>query len=133
MKYLVDTHYIVWSLFDPDKIESHIREILLDPAAVKHISKITLWEIALKYSLGKLELRGITPEKLFNASLDAGYELFDVAEEDLISFHKLPAHKDHKDPFDRLLIWQCIRNNLVFLTADRRAREYVRHGLKIPG
>ena len=131
MNYLVDTHVLIWNLFDPDKIEPTKREILLDPAAVKHVSKITLWEIALKYSLGKLKLNGITPEKLFNTSLEAGYELFDVAEEDLITFYKLPAHKDHKDPFDRLLIWQCIRNNLVFLTADKRAREYVRHGLKI--
>lgn len=110
-----------------------MQAILLDPASVKHVSKITLWEIALKYSLGKLELKGISPEKLFDAALKAGFELLDIAEDDLISSYKLPTHRDHKDPFNRLLIWQCIRNNLVFLSSDGRVRDYVRHGLKIPG
>jgi PIN domain nuclease of toxin-antitoxin system len=131
LRYLVDTHYLIWSILDPDKIAPPQREILADPVALKLVSKITFWEISLKYSLGKLELKGTTPEELLDAAVEAGYELLDIAEQDLITYYKLPAHKDHKDPFDRLLIWQCIRNDLVLLTADERIRDYTRHGLKL--
>lgn len=131
MKYLIDTHYLIWSLLDPDKIKKPHVKILLDPKAIKFVSKITLWEIALKYSTGKLELSGITPEQFLEAALEAGYEFLDINEEVLITSYKLPAHKYHKDPFDRLLIWQCIRSNLVFLTADERIPDYVKHGLKL--
>lgn len=130
MNHLVDTHYLIWSLLDPGKIEARKKKILLDPAVIKHVSKISYWEIALKYSLGKLELMGIVPEKLLATSLEAGYDLLDISEEDLATSYKLPHIKGHRDPFDRLLIWQCIRNDLVFITADHRISEYEKCGLK---
>ena len=131
MNHLVDTHYLIWSLLDPGKIERGKKKILLDPAVIKHVSKISYWEIALKYSLGKLELRGTVPEKLLAASVEAGYEVLDISAEDLATSYKLPHIRDHRDPFDRLLIWQCIRNDLVFITADHRIREYEKYGLKL--
>ena len=131
MRYLVDTHYLIWSLMDPDKMEPDKRYLLINARAVKHVSKISYWEIALKYSLGKLELKGISPEKLLQSSLEAGYQLLDISEQDLVTSYKLPSNRKHKDPFGRLLIWQCIRNDLVFLTADSRVQEYTRYGLKL--
>ena len=131
MNYLVDTHYLIWSLLDPDKMERKKREVLVDAVAVKYVSKISFWEIALKYSLGKLGLEAITPEKLLQSSLEAGYELLDISENDLITSYKLPRSRYHRDPFDRLLVWQCICNNLVFVTADDRVNEYVKAGLKL--
>ena len=131
MRYLVDTHYLIWSLLDPDKMEPSKRQVLLDPVAVKYVSKISYWEIALKYSLGKLELKAITPEGLLQSSLEAGYELLDLSEEDLVSSYRLPRSRTHKDPFDRLLVWQCIRNDLIFLTADDLIKEYAKSGLKL--
>lgn len=68
MRCLVDTHYLIWSLLDPARIEATKKEVLLDPSATKHVSKITYWEIALKYSLGKLVLKGISPEQLLERS-----------------------------------------------------------------
>jgi PIN domain nuclease of toxin-antitoxin system len=112
-------------------MEADKKEILLDTTIIKYVSKINFWEIALKYSLGKLELRGAVPEKLLAASVDAGYELLDISSEDLATSYKLPRVKNHRDPFDRLLIWQCIRNDLAFITADRRIKEYQKFGLKL--
>ena len=131
MRYLLDTHYLIWSLMDPDKIESREREILLDPDSIKHVSKISYWEIALKYSLGKLHLSGVTPEKILETSVAAGFVILDLSEEDLITSYKLPPSRKHRDPFDRLLVWQCIRNDLVFMTSDRIVREYSTYGLKL--
>lgn len=131
MNHLIDTHYLIWSLLYPDKIEARKKKILLDPAIIKNVSKISYWEIALKYSLGKLEVKGIVPEELLAASVEAGYELLDISEEDFATSYKLPPVKDHKDPFDRLLVWQCIRNNLAFVTNDDRIRHYEKYGLKL--
>lgn len=131
MNYLVDTHCLIWSLFDPEKLQSSHREVLSNAASTKFVSKISYWEIALKFSLGKLRLKGITPEGLLAAAAEAGYEVFDISEDDLVTFYQLPTSSTHHDPFDRLLIWQCIRNNLTFVSSDKSIKEYTTHGLKI--
>ena len=131
MNYLVDTHCLIWSLFDPGKMTASYRKLLLDSSTTKLVSKISYWEIAIKYSLGKLHLEGITPEELLPAALQAGYELYDISAEDLLSSYRLPQCKTHRDPFDRLLVWQCIRNKIVFISADSKVNQYAKHGLKL--
>jgi PIN domain nuclease of toxin-antitoxin system len=107
------------------------RAVLVDATSPKFVSKISYWEIALKFGLGKLQLKGISPERLLKVAAEAGYEIFDITEDDLATSYQLPASKVHKDPFDRLLVWQCIRNDLVFVSGDKRFKEYVKHGLKL--
>ena len=131
MNYLVDTHYLIWSLLEPAKMLPGHRAVLLDARSTKYVSKVSYWEIALKCQLGKLQLKGITPEALMEAASQAGYEVFDISEDDLISSYRLPSSAVHRDPFDRLLVWQCIRNNLTFISVDSRLREYTLHGLKL--
>jgi PIN domain nuclease of toxin-antitoxin system len=131
MNYLVDTHCLIWSLLDPQKMSSSNRAVLVEPTSTKFVSKISYWEIALKFGLGKLQLKGISPEGLLKVATEAGYEIFDVTEDDFATSYQLPASKVHKDPFDRLLVWQCIRNNLVFVSDDKRLKEYVKNGLKL--
>ena len=131
MNYLVDTHYLIWSLLDPQKIAPAHCAVLVDATSPKFVSKISYWEIALKFGLGKLQLKGISPERLLKVAAEAGYEIFDITEDDLATSYQLPASKVHKDPFDRLLVWQCIRNDLVFVSGDKRLKEYVKHGLKL--
>ena len=131
MNYLVDTHCLIWSLLDPKKLRAAHRTILLDSTSTKYVSKISYWEIALKYGLGKLHLKGITPEGLLSGANEAGYEIYDIAEEDLVTFYQLPTTPNHRDPFDRLLVWQCIRNKLTLISSDTKIKEYVEHGLKL--
>ena len=131
MNYLVDTHCLIWSLIEPGRLSQKHRTLLLEPASTKLVSKVSYWEISLKYSLGKLELNGVTPEELLKTAVDSGYETYDIAEDDLATSYQLVQSETHKDPFDRLLIWQCMRNNLTFMTVDRRILEYSKYGLKI--
>ncbi len=131
MSYLVDTHYLLWSLIDPSQIKKHAIEILTNTQTIKYMSKISLWEITLKYSLGKLKLEGTTPEEILSASLESGYKILDISEDDIVTSHLLPFIENHRDPFDRLLVWQCIRNDIVLVTADVRLKGYKPHGLKI--
>lgn len=109
MNYLVDTHYLLWSLIDPSKINKHVTEILTDTQTIKYVSKINFWEIALKYSIGKLKLEGTTPEEILNASRESGFKVLDIAEDDIVTSHLLPFIAKHRDSFDRLVVWQCIK------------------------
>jgi len=131
VNYLVDTHYLLWSLIDPSKIKKHVTEILTDTQTIKYVSKISFWEIALKYSIGKLKLEGTMPEEILNASRESGFKVLDIGEDDIVTSHLLPFIENHRDPFDRLIVWQCIRNDIVLVTADIRLRGYEPHGLKI--
>ena len=131
MNYLVDTHYLLWSLIDPSRIKKHVTEILTDTQTIKYVSKISFWEIALKYSIGKLKLEGTTPEEILTASRESGFKILDIGEDDIVTSHLLPFVENHRDPFDRLIVWQCIRNDIVLVTANIRLRAYEPHGLKI--
>lgn len=131
MNYLVDTHYILWSLLDPEKIRQAHRHILTDSDSPKYISTISFWEISLKYSLGKLDLVGVSPEELLHAACKAGFHLLGPEGEDMASAHRLPLVGSHKDPFDRLLIWQCIRAKMTLITADSAIKAYTAFGLKL--
>ena len=60
----------------------------------------------------------------------AGFEILDITAGEVSSFYRLPRIK-HKDPFDRLIIWQCIRNDITLLSKDAGLDDYKEHGLKI--
>ena len=128
---MVDTHYLLWALIEPTRLSRTARRVLTDVEAIKYVSKISFWEIALKSSLGKLTLEGTTPEGILRAARRAGFKVLDIAEDDLVTSHLLPFAENHRDPFDRLLVWQCIRNDFLLLTADSRLRGYEQHGLRI--
>jgi len=131
MNVLVDTHYLIWSLVEPERIRPEAVEILEDADYVKLVSVVSFWEIALKYSLGKLDLRNITPQGLLETATDSGYHVLPVDPEDAASSYQLVRSPDHKDLFDRLLVWQCIRNELTMLTSDSRMEAYGEQGLKL--
>ena len=131
MTYLLDTHYVLWSLFEPDKIEAPVRRILEDDKDTKLVSGVNLWEISLKYSLGKLELGGVTPSELFDAILEAGFEVLEIESRLLATYYQLPKKDNHKDPFDRLLMWQAISNGYTLLTQDEKLEQYQDDGLRL--
>ncbi len=131
MNYLIDTHYALWALFEPEKIPAKIVKIFENEEDEKYVSGISLWEISLKYSIGKLELYGTNPEGVYDSLLEAGFKVLDLKNIDAATFFRLPLIEDHKDPFDRLLIWQAIQNNLIFLTKNRKIEQYRKNGLSL--
>ena len=129
MKYLIDTHIFLWSLFSPEKISKPIAIILREPNNQIFVSTITFWEIALKFSLNKLELEGITPGELPEFANKMNYDFLSLNAEDASSFYLLPRIS-HKDPFDRMLNWQAIREKLVLISKDSKISAYEEYGLK---
>ena len=130
MRYLLDTHFVLWLLFDAEKVSSKIRLILENPKNEISVSKISLWEISLKYGLGKLNLYNSKPEEIEKILLLNSYNILDLNSGDILSFYNLPQNL-HKDPFDKMIVWQAIKNNLVLITQDEKLEEYKNSGLKI--
>jgi PIN domain nuclease of toxin-antitoxin system len=131
MIYLLDTHYVLWSLFEPDKIADSVRQILENETDTKLISGVNLWEISLKYSLGKLELAGTEPSEILDTLLESGFTVAELESRLLATYHKLPRKDDHRDPFDRLLIWQAISRDYTLITQNRAIDQYRADGLRL--
>jgi PIN domain nuclease of toxin-antitoxin system len=126
---LLDTHAVLWSLFSPERLSRRAADIIRRPENAISVSAISFWEISLKYSLGKLELVGVGPEDLPDAALSMGFEILPLGPDEAASYHHLPGRR-HRDPFDRLLIWQAIRRGLVLISRDGGFGAYREVGLK---
>lgn len=131
MIYLLDTHHVLWSLFEPGKIARPIRQVLENDTDIKLISGVNLWEISLKYSLGKLELGGVNPGEILDTLLSAGFEVAELESRLLATYYQLPRRGDHRDPFDRLLVWQAISNDYTLISQDRKIEQYRAAGLRL--
>ena len=129
MKYLADTHILLWSFIDPEQLSSTISQLLIDENNIIYYSPINLWEISIKYGLKKLNLKGITPENFYKEIEYSFYVCKEMNKDDLITSYQLPVY--HKDPFDRLLIWEAIRNDFILMSVDKNMKLYQKEGLKI--
>jgi PIN domain nuclease of toxin-antitoxin system len=129
MNYLVDTHILLWSFIEPKRLTENIRQILLDEDNNIYYSPINLWEISIKYGLKKLHLNNLAPEEFFEELENSYYVCKKIDNMDIITNYKLPVY--HKDPFDRFLIWESIRNDFILLSVDEALIRYKKDGLKI--
>ncbi len=130
MKYILDTHSLLWSLLLPEKLTKRARSAILDSENAVVVSVVTFWEISLKFALGKLELTGLAPDDLPAAAQETGLDIIPLDVSEAASFHRLPKLA-HKDPFDRLIAWQAIQRKLVLISADREFHNYRKHGLRV--
>ncbi len=128
MNYLVDTHILIWSFVDPDKLSQKVQSTLLSEENTIYYSQYSLWEISLKYSLGKLQLKNKTPEQFYEVIENSFLICKPIDNLELITFYKLPV--EHKDPFDRAIIWQSIINELILISVDEKLDIYKKYGLK---
>ena len=94
------------------------------------VSCITFWEISIKYSLNKLELEAVLPDELPNFAKRMNFEILNLTAEDAASFYRLPR-TSHKDPFDRMIIWQAIREKMILLSKDSKIPAYQKFGLSL--
>jgi PIN domain nuclease of toxin-antitoxin system len=129
MNCLVDTHVLIWSFIDPDKLDNDMQKALLDEESNIYYSQFSLWEISIKYALGKLTLNGLSLEGLYGYIDESFFICSPLKNEELASFYRLPV--EHKDPFDRALVWQAISNNFTFISVDKKMDMYQKHGLKL--
>lgn len=129
MKILLDTHYLLWSFIDTTKIRKGIFQKLLSDENEIFYSQASLWEISIKYNLGKLVLNGMKPEEFYKEVDNSYYKCRLLENDELITFYKLPI--EHKDPFDGIMIWQSIKSEYNFLSVDDQIEKYKKYGLKV--
>ena len=127
---LLDTHSFLWAAMEPQRLSAKMRKTIADPANQINLSSVTLWEISLKFALGKLELSGCSPEDLLSIAREMRLEIVMPSAEEAVGFHRLPR-RAHKDPFDRMLIWQCLQRDWAFVTRDQGLDDYKALGLRI--
>jgi PIN domain nuclease of toxin-antitoxin system len=126
---LLDTHSLLWAIVSPDKLSGRIRTLIAEPSNEIHVSTVSFWEISLKVSIGKLAITGCSPEQLVGSARQMGLTISAPSAEESAGFHRLPRTA-HKDPFDRMLIWQCLQRQWVFITRDGRLEDYRALGLE---
>jgi len=116
MKLLLDTHVFLWFIMGSALLSADTRALIEDEKNRKFISVASLWEIAIKSSIGKLSLSApfdqLIPQQL---SLN-GFELLPIEVSHLAAVTTLPFH--HRDPFDRLLIAQALAENMPIVSSD---------------
>ena len=112
MKLLLDTRTFLWALSEPNRLSKKQIAAMEDPTNKVYVSSISITEITIKASLGKLEL-SFDP---IDAAERSGFEMLDFSAKDALLLKDLPFH--HRDPFDRMLITQAISRKLIFVTQD---------------
>ncbi len=115
---LLDTHVLLWWLSDSPKLGSNTRAILMDPRNHIYISAASIWEIAIKKGLGKLQ----APEDMDSIVEDEGFLKLPVSLYHGDQINTLPDY--HKDPFDRMLIVQAQTEGLTLVSADEKVALY---------
>ncbi|MEL7092735.1 MAG: type II toxin-antitoxin system VapC family toxin [Pseudomonadota bacterium] len=117
MKYLLDTHILLWALVDDPRLSAAQREVLAGAGGL-YVSAATVWEVGIKRALGKLDV----PEDVFDTAAAAGCKPLPITWSHADAAARLPAH--HADPFDRMLIAQAQVEAMQLVSSDTKMRAY---------
>ncbi len=118
MRLLLDTHVVLWWLADDRRLGDDHRALIADASNIVLVSAMTVAEIAIKTSLGKLD----APDDLLPTLEAGGFDELTFKSRHAEVLRSLPWH--HRDPFDRMLIAQAIAEQLTVLTADPHFAAY---------
>jgi PIN domain nuclease of toxin-antitoxin system len=120
MAYLLDTHTLIWFLENDPRLPAATRT-QIETTPTIFISVVSLWEIAIKANIGKLDLS--FPFSTIASNLTTiGITEVPIAFKDLEIYLSLPLH--HRDPFDRILIAQAMNHSLIFISQDTQMDAY---------
>jgi PIN domain nuclease of toxin-antitoxin system len=118
MQLLIDTQIFIWAVTENENLSAQAREIMLNASGV-FVSAASIWEIAIKARLGRLEG---DPNEFVAAIEQSGFRALAISADHAAMVYELPFH--HRDPFDRLLIAQALSEPLRLLTTDKMLSQY---------
>lgn len=121
MKFLLDTHLLLWAAGMPERLPSRMRAMLDRSDTEPMVSVASLWEVAIKSGLGREDFR-VDVALLRRGLLEHGYEELPVSGAHATAVSRLP--NIHKDPFDRILIAQAQLEEVTFVTVDAIVAQY---------
>ncbi|OQX97145.1 MAG: hypothetical protein B6I24_09805 [Bacteroidetes bacterium 4572_128] len=121
MKYLIDTHILLWLMLEPQKLSNRIKNILENIDNILYVSNISLWEIAIKIKIGKLNIK-MDFKNIFEVLKANDFKILNLCDEHISETLFIELH--HRDPFDRMLIAQAKFENLIIITKDANFKKY---------
>lgn len=122
--YLLDTHCLIWFQEDNPKIPKQVMDVIQNTNNVIYFSQISLFEISIKQSIGKLLHLDVTIEDIFNQALADGFTFLPIENSSIFKYLNIPLLDVHRDPFDRLLISSAIQKDATLLSADEKFKLY---------
>jgi PIN domain nuclease of toxin-antitoxin system len=118
---LVDTHLLLWTAGEPDRLPSAARTLIEDTENTLIFSAASIWEVSIKRGLGRNDFH-VDPTVLRRELAENGYAELSVTAQHAIAVNALPPI--HKDPFDRMLVAQASVEGMTLLTADPLIAQY---------
>ena len=119
MKYLLDTHIIIWWSENNKKLKPEFKKIIADSNNIIFASVASVWEIIIKTKLKKIRLK----TSIEDIIRKCGFNILDINMDHVLELDKLKNH--HKDPFDRMLISQSIVEKMKLITQDKLVKKYI--------
>ena len=129
MKYLIDTHILIWLAVSPEKIPKNVFGIIENPLNELFVSTVSFWEIAIKLAIKKLNLQGMKIADLFQICEEQNIQIVQLPLSAVKQYTLIPIKENHRDPFDRALIALCISDDYIFLSHDEKLTQYEQDGL----
>ena len=129
LKLLLDTHTLLWAIGKSDELSEKVIHELKNANNEIMISAVSLWEIALKHRMRKLII-SFESKNIPDYCKTMGFELIPLEALTALCSLQLPQKNSHKDPFDRMLIYQCIISGYTLVSRDPQIKMYKEDGLK---
>ena len=130
MNILLDTHTLLWTIGKSGELSKKVIKEVENIENEIFVSAVSLWEIALKTSTGKLKL-SFPVAKIADYCKEMEFSLLPLDPLDALNSQELRFQSNHKDPFDRLLVYQSIKYNYVFASKDNKMKFYKDSGLVV--
>ena len=121
MKYLLDTHILLWAATQPARLSKAAQKLIENPEHILYFSAASLWEVSIKNGLGRTDF-SVDPAALRRGLLDNDYVELPISAQHAVAVNNLPNF--HKDPFDRMLIVQAQLEGITLITADTAVTQY---------
>ena len=122
MRILVDTHTFIWAVSDPKRLSHKAKVLLEDPDNDAVLSVASIWEMAIKTSLGRLTIASSLADLLRDQISHRQFSVLSISAEHAIGVVSLPMY--HTDPFDRLLVSQCKIEQIPLVSRDSELDAY---------
>ena len=119
---LLDTHTLLWFLNNDSRLPVGVRQ-KIEETEIIFVSAISIWEIAIKINIGKLNI--VTSFEVVKENMNVlNIQELPIEFDDSLAYIGLPILKEHKDPFDRMIVAQAMRRSLLLVSADKKLDAY---------
>ncbi len=121
MNFIIDTHAVIWFITEDKELPQHVKSIIEDEENTCYVSIASLWEMGIKYALGRLELKPDL-KMIFELIDKSGISILSITSAHVLMGTSLEFH--HRDPFDRLIIAQAKHEGLKVISKDGVFKNY---------